>query len=180
MELFTDTEPANFCCGVVWCSSFHDIPVDVKRDALSFEIPDILAQSGPFPLLILRIDVSVMLIDPGLQRVVGGTSVGFPVVGVSPGDGGPVHHIVHHAANPWENSAGFRLFLWEARTSILLLGCCSIIVVVVVIVTIQNFIIVSGDFPLHVVHAPITDFDGVPIAVFMKWMCVWECLLDDI
>ena len=178
MELFTDTEPANFCCGVVWCSSFHDIPVDVKRDALSFEIPDILAQSGPFPLLILRIDVSVMLIDPGLQRVVGGTSVGFPVVGVSPGDGGPVHHIVHHAANPWENSAGFRLFLWEARTSILLLGCCSIIVVV--IVTIQNFIIVSGDFPLHVVHAPVTDFNGVSIAVFMKWMCVGKCLLDDV
>ena len=121
-----------------------------------------------------------LLVNPGLQRVVGGTSVGFPMVGVSPGDGGPVHHIIHHAANPWENSAGFRLFLWEARTSILLLGCCSIIVVVVVIVTIQNFIIVSGDFPLHVVHAPVTDFNGVSIAVFMKWMCVGKCLLDDV
>ena len=180
MEFFTNTEPANFCYGVVWCSSFKDIPVDVERDALSDEIPDILAQSGPLPLLILRIDVIVMLINPGLQRVVGGTSVGFPMVGVSPGDGGPVHHIVHHAANPWENSAGFRLFLWEARTSILLLGCCSIIVVVVVIGTIQNFIIVSGDFPLHVVHAPVTDFNGVSIAVFMKWMCVGKCLLDDV
>ena len=178
MELFTNTEPANFCYGVVWCSSFKDIPVDVERDALSDEIPDILAQSSPLPLLILSSYVIVMLVNPGLQRVVGGTSVGFPMVGVSPGDGGPVHHIVHHAANPWENSAGFRLFLWEARTSILLLGCCSIIVVV--IVTIQNFIIVSGDFPLHVVHVPITDFDGVPIAVFMKWMCVGKCLLDDV
>ena len=178
MELFTNTEPANFCYGVVWCSSFKDIPVDVERDALSDEIPDILAQSSPLPLLILSSYVIVMLVNPGLQRVVGGTSVGFPMVGVSPGDGGPVHHIVHHAANPWENSAGFRLFLWEARTSILLLGCCSIIVVV--IVTIQNFIIVSGDFPLHVVHAPVTDFNGVSIAVFMKWMCVGKCLLDDV
>ena len=122
MELFTNTEPANFCYGVVWCSSFKDIPVDVERDALSDEIPDILAQSSPLPLLILSSYVIVMLVNPGLQRVVGGTSVGFPMVGVSPGDGGPVHHIVHHAANPWENSAGFRLFLWEARTSILLLG----------------------------------------------------------
>ena len=179
MELFTNTEPANFCYGVVWCSSLHDIPVDVKRDALSYEILDIFAQSGPLPLLILRIDVSVMLIDPGLQRVVGGTSVGFPMVGVSPGDGGPVHHIVHHAANPWENSAGFRLFLWEARTSILLLGCCSIIIVVVVI-TIQNFVVMSRNFPLHVVHAPITDFDGVSIAVFVKWMCGWERFLNDV
>ena len=133
MELFTNTEPANFCYGVVWCSSFKDIPVDVERDALSDEIPDILAQSSPLPLLILSVYVIVMLVNPGLQRVVGGTSVGFPMVGVSPGDGGPVHHIVHHAANPWENSAGFRLFLWEARTSILLLGCCSIIVIVVIL-----------------------------------------------
>ena len=140
MELFTNTEPANFCYGVVWCSSFKDIPVDVERDALSDEIPDILAQSGPLPL-ILSIDVIIVLINPGLQRVVGGTSVGFPMVGVSPGDVGPVHHIVHHAANPWENSAGFRLFLWEARTSILLLGCCSI-----------QIYIVSVN-PLHVVHA---------------------------
>lgn len=180
MELFTNTEPANFCYGVVWCSSFKDIPVDVKRDALSDEIPDILAQSSPLPLLILSVDVIVMLVNPGLQRVVGGTSVGFPMVGVSPGDGGPVHHIVHHAANPWENSAGFRLFLWEARTSILLLGCCSIIVIVVIVITIQYFVVVSGNFPLHVVHAPVTDFDGVSITVFMKWMCVRECFLDDV
>ena len=180
MELFTNTEPANFCYGVVWCSSFKDIPLDVERDALFDEIPDILAQSSPLPLLILSVDVSVMLVNPGLQRVVGGTSVGFPMVCVSPGDGGPVHHIVHHAANPWENSAGFRLFLWEARTSILLLGCCSIIVIVVIVITIQYFVVVSGNFPLHVVHAPVTDFDGVSITVFMKWMCVWECFLDDV
>ena len=179
MELFSNTEPANFCDGFVWCSSFHDIPFDGVWDALPDEIPDILAQSGPSPLLILSVDVTKVLGNPGLEGVVGGTSVGFPMVGVSPGDGGPVHHIVHHAANPWENSAGLRLFLWEARTSILLLGCCSIIVVVV-IVTIQYFVIVPGNFPLHVVHAPVAYFDGVSIAVFMKWMCTWECFLDDV
>ena len=114
----------------------------------------VLAQSGPSPLLIQSVDVTKVLGNPGLEMVVGGTTVGFPIVGVSPGDGVPVHHIVHYAANPWENSAGFRLFLWKARTCILLLGCCSIIVTVVV-VTIQNFIIVPGNFPLHVVHAPV-------------------------
>ena len=46
---------------------------------------DILAQSGPFPLLILSIDVIIMLIYPGLQRVLGGTSIGFPMVSVSRG-----------------------------------------------------------------------------------------------
>ena len=83
MELFTYTEAANFCYMIVWCSSFDDIPFDVIRDALSYEIFDILAQSGPIPLLILRIDVTVVLSNPGLQRVVGGTSEGFPMVGVS-------------------------------------------------------------------------------------------------
>ena len=72
MELFTYTEAANFCYMIVWCSSFDDIPFDVMGDALSFEI-----------LLILRIYVTVVLSNPGLQRVVGGTSVGFPMVGVS-------------------------------------------------------------------------------------------------
>ena len=101
MEFFSNTEPANFCDGVVWCSSFHYIPFDGVWDALPDEIPDILAQSGPSPLLILSVDVTKVLGSPGLEGVVGGTSVGFPMAGVSPGDGGPVHHIVHHAANPW-------------------------------------------------------------------------------
>ena len=56
MELFRNTEPANFCYGVVWCSSFKDIPVDVERDALSDEIPDILDIHNYFnvnPVLII-------------------------------------------------------------------------------------------------------------------------------
>ena len=141
MNLFTDAESANFGDGIVGGSSLDYIPFDAVRDAVPDETPDICTECGPLVLLIQCGYIRIVLVHPGLQWVVSATSIGLPVAGVSSGDSCPVHHIVHHAANPWENSAGFRLFLWEARTSILLLGCCSIIVVV--IVTIQNFVIVS-------------------------------------
>ena len=37
----------------------------------------------------------------------------------------------------------------------------------------------SRDFSLHVVHASVTEFDGVSIANFVKRMGLWEGLLDD-
>ena len=52
MKFFTDAEPANFCDGIEGSSSFYDIPVDVERDTLSFEIPDIGTECGPLVLLI--------------------------------------------------------------------------------------------------------------------------------
>ena len=54
--------------------------------------------------------VRIMLVDPGLQWVVSATSVGLPVAGVSPGDSGFVHQVVHHAANAREDLAGVRMF----------------------------------------------------------------------
>ena len=36
-----------------------------------------------------------------------------------------------------------------------------------------------GDFSLHVIHASVTEFDGVSIANFVKRMGLWEGLLDD-
>ena len=35
-----------------------------------------------------------------------------------------------------------------------------------------------GDFSLHVVHASITEFDGVGIANFVKSVGLWEGLLN--
>ena len=51
-----------------------------------------------------------MLVEPGLHRVVGTTSVGLPVVGVSSGHSGFVNQVVHYAANAREYLAGVRLF----------------------------------------------------------------------
>ena len=36
-----------------------------------------------------------------------------------------------------------------------------------------------GDFSLHVVHASVTEFDGVSIANFVKRMGLWEGLLNN-
>ena len=63
------------------------------------------------------------------------------------------------------------------------LGCCSIaaiiIDVIVIIAIVQELVVVPGDFSLHVVHASITEFDGVGIANFVKSVGLWEGLLDD-
>ena len=37
----------------------------------------------------------------------------------------------------------------------------------------------SGDFSLHVVHASITDFDGVCVANFVESVGLWESLSDN-
>ena len=105
MHLFTDAEPANFGDGVVGSSSFNNIPVDVERNTVFDEFPDICTECGPLMLLIQCCDVTHVLSVPGLHLVVGTSSVGFPVVGIS-----PVHQVVHHAANSREDFAGFRPF----------------------------------------------------------------------
>ena len=52
VHLFTDAKPANFGDGVVGCSSFNNIPVDVKRNTVFDEFPDICTECGPLMLLI--------------------------------------------------------------------------------------------------------------------------------
>ena len=36
-----------------------------------------------------------------------------------------------------------------------------------------------GDFSLHIVHCSVTEFDGIEIAIFVKRVGFWECLLND-
>ena len=68
-------------------------------DVVPYERPDILTEGGACVVLIHSVDVRHVAVVPGLHRVIGTTSVGFPVVGVSPGDSGFLHQVVHHAAN---------------------------------------------------------------------------------
>ena len=108
MDLLTDAEPANFGDGVVGCSSFYNIPVDVERDTVFDETSDIGTECGPLVLLIQCVDVRVVLVVSGLHWIVSTTSVCFPVTGVSSGDSCSVHHIAHLAANAWEDSVCFK------------------------------------------------------------------------
>ena len=110
MLLFTDAEPTNLGDRIVGCSSLNNIPVDVERDTVFYEFPDIFTESGAFVVLILSVDVRVVLVVPGLHWVVSTTSVRFPVTGVSSGDSCPMHQVVHHAAYSMEYVTGFRCF----------------------------------------------------------------------
>ena len=131
MLLFTDAEPTDLGDRIVGCSSLYNIPVDVKRDIVFDEFSDIFTESGACVVLILSVDVSHMLVVPGLHRVVSATSVGLPMAGVISGDSCPVHHIVHLAANAWEDSACFRLLQWST-SAFKSLGSCSIIIIIIV------------------------------------------------
>ena len=44
VKLFTNREPANFCSWIEWCSSLNNIPVDIERDVVFDELPDILTE----------------------------------------------------------------------------------------------------------------------------------------
>ena len=79
-------------------------------DVVPYERPDILTESGACVVLIHSVNVRHVLVVPGLHGVVGATSVGLPVVGVSPGHSGFVDQVVHHAAYAREYLAGVRLF----------------------------------------------------------------------
>ena len=131
VAFFTDTEPANFCDGVVGGSSFYNLPFDVMGNVVPDEFPDIGTECGPLVFLIQCVHVRIVLVIPGLHGVVGGTSVCLPVAGVSPGDSSLVHQIVHLAANAWEDSACFRLFQWST-SAFESLGSCSIIIIIIV------------------------------------------------
>ena len=111
VKLFTNTEPANFCDGVVGCSSFDNLPFDVVGDAAPNETPDIGTECGPLMILIPSVDVRIVLVEPGLHGVVGTTSIGFPVVSVLPGDSCLVHQVVHYAAFAREYLAGIRCLI---------------------------------------------------------------------
>ena len=130
--LFTNAESANFGDGIPGCSSLDYIPFDIVGYVVPNETSDIGTECGPLVILIQCIDVRVVLVYPGLQWVVCGTSVGLSVAGVSPGDSCPVHQVVHLAANAWEDSACFRLFQWST-SAFECLDSCSIVVVDVVV-----------------------------------------------
>ena len=127
VKFFTNTEPANFGSWIEWGSSFDNIPVDVERDTVFDELPDILTECGSCVGLIQCVDVRVVLVVSGLHWIVSTTSVCFPVVGVSPGHSCLVNQVIYHAANARENFAGFRCLFRFTGTSICL-GCCSIVV----------------------------------------------------
>ena len=82
-------------------------------DVVPYKRPDILTEGGACVVLIHSVDVRHVAVVPGLHRVIGAASVGFPVVGVSPGDSGFVDQVVHHAANAREYLAGVRMFLGQ-------------------------------------------------------------------
>ena len=79
MELFINTESANFGDGIVGCSSLDDGPVDGVWDILPYELSDINTQSCATPLLILCVYITIVLVYPGLNWVIGRPSVGLPV-----------------------------------------------------------------------------------------------------
>ena len=108
VNLFTDTESANFDDGIVGGSSLDNIPFNVVWYAVPNETPDICTECGPLVLLIQRVYVRIVMVHPGLEWDVSATSVGLPVTGVSSGDSCSVHHIAHLAANAWEDSVCFK------------------------------------------------------------------------
>ena len=114
MLLFSDAEPTDLGDRIVGCSSLYNIPVDVKRDIVFDEFSDIFTKSSSCVVLIQSVDVRVVLVVSGLHVVVSATSVGLLVAGVSPGDSGFVHQVVHHAANAREYLTGFRPFQGHA------------------------------------------------------------------
>ena len=63
------------------------------------------------------------------------------------------------------------------------MGCCSIVVIiivdVVIVAIVQELVVVPGDFSLHIIHCSVTEFDGIQIAIFVKRVGLWECLLND-
>ena len=79
-------------------------------DVVPNEFPDISTEGGASVLLIQCVDVRMVLIVPDLHWVIGTSSVGLPVVGVSPGHSGFVDQVVHHAANSREYLTGVRVF----------------------------------------------------------------------
>ena len=83
-------------------------------DVVPNEFPDISTEGGASVLLIQCVDVRMVLIVPDLHWVIGTSSVGLPVVGVSPGHSGFVDQVVHHAANAREYLAGVRMFQGQA------------------------------------------------------------------
>ena len=111
MLLFSDAEPTDLGDRIVGCSSLYNIPVDVERDIVFDEFSDIFTESSSCVVLIQSVDVRHVLVVPGLHGVIGATSVGLPLVGVSPGNSGFVDQVIHHAANAREYLAGVRVFL---------------------------------------------------------------------
>ena len=135
MVFFLYTKSADVGYGIVWCSSFHNVPFNCVLYIYSLQFVDISAQTGSISLWMVHV-IGVVPI-PALHGLGSGPCIGFHLACVSPCDSGSVDHIVNKATYARQNWAGFR-FLRSALTTTtkgLLDCCCSI-------VTIQNFVIV--------------------------------------
>ena len=71
VKFFSNAEPANFRDGVEGGSSLNNIPVDVERDVVPFEISNICTECGPLMILIQCVDVRIMLVEPDLHEIIG-------------------------------------------------------------------------------------------------------------
>ena len=71
VKLFSNAESANFSDGVVGGSSLNNIPVDVERDVVPFEVSNICTECGPLMILIQCVDVRIMLVKPDLHEIIG-------------------------------------------------------------------------------------------------------------
>ena len=71
VKLFSNAEPANFSDGVEGGSSLNNIPVDMERDVVPFEVSNICTECGPLMILIQCVDVRIMLVEPDLHEIIG-------------------------------------------------------------------------------------------------------------
>ena len=87
------------------------------------------------------------------------------MTGVSSGHSCPVNNVAYSATYAREYQACVRIL--SRAGAVIGLGICCFI---------QNFVIMPGDLSLHVVHASITNFDGVSVANFVKRVSCWKGL----
>ena len=171
LVFFLYTNFTDVSCGIVRCSSFYNIPSNCVWCIDSLQIVDVSAKTSSFDFWMFHVITVVVL--SALHCLGSGPCICFHLVSVSPGDSGFVYHIVNQATNSRKNLAGFR-FLRSARATATkcFLGCCSIF-------TIQNFVLVLGDFLLDVGHAPVTQFKGVSVANFVQYVSWRESLFQN-
>ena len=106
-------------------------------------------------------------VQSSLEGLACGACVGLLVTGVSSGHSCPVNNVAYSATYAREYQACVRIL--SRAGAVIGLGICCFI---------QNFVIMPGDLSLHIVHASITNFDGVSVANFVKRISWWEGLLQ--
>ena len=129
-----------------------------------FEIPDVCTEGSAIPVSVSHVWI-VTCVKPSLECLACGACVGLLVTGVSSGHSCPVNNIAYSATYAREYQACVRIL--SRAGAVIGLGICCFI---------QDFIIMPGDLSLHIVHASITNFDGVSVANFVKRVSCWKGL----